>query len=446
MKIDRAHFKNILVKAEPIIFLLIVCANLYPLFAGKYFPFMDGPAHLYNAVLIKELLQGNTFISEYVQFNPVFVPNSISYIITTPLLYVFSPSIAEKIFLLSYFIGLPLAFRYCVSAINPQQKYIALLIIPFLYNHMMMISFYNFCMGFVFMFLTIGFFYKHIIKENTKWYHYLILFVLFVLTYCCHVVVLGLTLISLLFIYLWFLITTFHFSALKWFNKKTGALILVVLPVLGLSWVYFKSVHSTHGQFTYLTNDMLLDMFKSGKVFNGNVGLIYSDILGVLYISVFSICIYLYLKRIDASFYKNRQLYFLLPVVASLVLFKLLPDSDGLAGFVSLRLCLSTLLLSLLVFASFNLSKRYLVLLCIIVVYINFLRLPSCEEGIKTLSEVAEQAVEQSKRIEPNSFVICKRNDNGWGWLIQHHYGYLGVKNSVICIDNYECILPWFFL
>ncbi|MHB8402416.1 MAG: hypothetical protein ACYDCN_10415 [Bacteroidia bacterium] len=371
MKTNSIYLRNIVVKVEPFIFLCIVCSNLYPLFAGKYFPFMDAPAHLYNASLIKELLQGNTLISEYIKFNPIFVPNSISYLIITPLLYVFSPHVAEKMFIVCYFIGLPLAFRYCVCAINKQQKYLSLLVIPFTYNFLMMISFYNFCMGFVFMFLTIGFFYKHIINENTKWYHYLILFVLFMLTYCCHIVVFGLLLICLLFIYLWFLLTQFNFSVKKWFNLKTITLLIISLPVLYLTWVYFKAVHSINAQFVYLNSKELFDYFKSGRfltIFNGDTEQIHSDFLALLYISTFLICIYSFLQNISASTHKTRQLYFLLPVLCSLGLYILLPDSDGLAGYVSIRICLLTFLVSIVVITSFNLSNKYLIPLCVSVI------------------------------------------------------------------------------
>ena len=41
---------------EPGLFLLITLVNLLPVLLVKYFPTVDGPAHLYNSKLMAELL------------------------------------------------------------------------------------------------------------------------------------------------------------------------------------------------------------------------------------------------------------------------------------------------------------------------------------------------------------------------------------------------------
>ena len=48
------HIQNI--NLEKLIFFLVVLINLIPVVAYKYFPTLDGPAHLFNAEVINELI------------------------------------------------------------------------------------------------------------------------------------------------------------------------------------------------------------------------------------------------------------------------------------------------------------------------------------------------------------------------------------------------------
>ena len=65
-----------LIRLEPLFFYLIVLLYLIPVLAFKFFPTVDGPAHLYNSNLIFELWTNTDGpISNYFQFNNTITPN-----------------------------------------------------------------------------------------------------------------------------------------------------------------------------------------------------------------------------------------------------------------------------------------------------------------------------------------------------------------------------------
>ncbi|MBL7986020.1 MAG: hypothetical protein JNM91_13530, partial [Flavobacteriales bacterium] len=61
-------------RAEPIFFLLLALHLAFP-FATHFFPTLDGPVHLHNARLLKELLLGNEAVRSTFSLHPLPVPN-----------------------------------------------------------------------------------------------------------------------------------------------------------------------------------------------------------------------------------------------------------------------------------------------------------------------------------------------------------------------------------
>ncbi|MDJ1471802.1 hypothetical protein [Xanthocytophaga flava] len=141
------------------IFLFSFLTGLYliPLFLEKYTLTDDGPAHLYNALLLKNFWDGNIdLIDNFYQLNHHFSTNWIGHVTLALLMYSIPAALAEKIILLSYIVGLPLTFRYALTRLNPNASIYSLLIFPFLYSQVFMYGFYNQSISFILLFLFIG--------------------------------------------------------------------------------------------------------------------------------------------------------------------------------------------------------------------------------------------------------------------------------------------------
>ncbi|MBS1646406.1 MAG: hypothetical protein JST67_03590 [Bacteroidetes bacterium] len=435
-------------KAEILFFYAAVLFNLYPLFFGTFFPFMDAPAHLYNASLINALLKQDAFVHTYMQFNSTIVPNWISYFITSPLLRVVPPNIAEKAVLLVFFIGLPFSVRYAIKAFNEKAGYLAFLSIPICYNFLTMISFFNFSIGFVSLFYAIGFFYKKICVQQAAWHHYLLFLVLLLATYFSHIVLTGVLLLFLFFVYIFHTYKQQGTHIAGYFSKKTITLVALALPVVFLVVKYIAGVHANgHGTYTYLSNYELVNYITSGRiftVFNGDQEGAYSGLLAIIYIGLLAISLYFFVlyfsqkKELYAAFFFPSLLVF----AFLLVLYKVLPDGDGLAGYVTIRIVIILFLIAILVVANIPLNPTFGITICGLALCIHFMRLPYYANVIKNQDELALSVFKQAEAIKEKSFVVdCKWNDN---WLTHNFVNYLGVNKSVLCLMNYEASLPYF--
>ena len=143
--------------SERAIFFAAVLFNAYLLMTVRFYPSMDGPAHLYNASLIGHMLNGEASVIEtFFQFNPVVVPNWISYFIMAPLLKFMPAWMAEKILLLVYLFGTTFSFRMLILQLSPGNLNLSVFILPFTYSFLFHMGFYNYSLLFILMFLTLA--------------------------------------------------------------------------------------------------------------------------------------------------------------------------------------------------------------------------------------------------------------------------------------------------
>jgi hypothetical protein len=142
-------------------FLLVL--HVLPLCTGRYFPTADGPTHLYNAWLWKAMLaQPGHPAHQVLAFNPNPEPNYLSHLLLAGLLALGPPWLAEKLVLLLYVLGLPLALRYALrSARQPGADAVALLGFPLIYSVVLVWGFYNFCLSLVLLLLVSGYWQRH---------------------------------------------------------------------------------------------------------------------------------------------------------------------------------------------------------------------------------------------------------------------------------------------
>ena len=103
------------------LFCSIILLNVILLFTTKFYPTMDGPSHLYNVEVIKQLIAGNETIAEFFDINPIAIPNWTGHFLLL-LFRFFAPSwLAEKFLISLYIIMLPVSFRMLVRKLSGQK-------------------------------------------------------------------------------------------------------------------------------------------------------------------------------------------------------------------------------------------------------------------------------------------------------------------------------------
>lgn len=445
---------------EPFIFFGIVLINLMPLFAGKFFPTMDGPSHLNNATLIKEILfNGSDSLNQVFRINPEPVPNWIGHFILVFLKLFFPSYLAEKILLLIYFIGLPLAFRGLIKTISPNNILYSYFIFPFTYSSLLLFGFYNFSFGIIFYLISITYWIK--VNNSVGLKENIILFLLVIATYFSHIFLFAilLTTISINII----------FSSLHdYFNKpedlkivfanflKKTIRILLVSIVPGIFFVfYIISRNSLHNSDIVPINNLIswiknirpiiaynppLEEAFTTKIFYIIAILVviggYTEINNMLYGAINKKSILTRLININNSwlivFFVLFCMYFFLP----------LADDDDAGGFFKVRLALLFFIILLIWISTLTISKWMNIIAISIMLFFHFKLNEYYATVIKELDIHAQECYELSQKIPANSVVLPV--DVSGHWLKGHFSNYLGSDNPLIILDNYECTKGYF--
>ncbi len=135
-----------LLRFEPYIFLLLLLAHVSVLFRFPWYPTLDGPAHLYNAHLIRQMMLGNEFLARYFEFSSFPEPNWSGHAIMAFLSLFLPANWVEKGMVLTIFIGTAIAFRALVFRYH-RPTFATLLIFPFLCTFSLRIGFFNFSLS-----------------------------------------------------------------------------------------------------------------------------------------------------------------------------------------------------------------------------------------------------------------------------------------------------------
>jgi hypothetical protein len=436
---------------EKYIFHGVLIVNLILLSTVRYYPSMDGPAHLYNSSLICHLIKGDcTSLYDFFALNNVLIPNWIGHFFLTSLCFIFPAWLAEKAMLCLYLTGLAFSFRLLVKQLCPQNIYLSIFIFPFAYSFLFHLGFYNYSISFIFLFYSIYFWLKTQDEFNFK--KYFVLFSLLTLTYFSNVLTfcflglcLGLYTIS-------YEIDSYLYKknllfSLKSVAKKLTVLFIVSLPGLILLIIFYKTTtfFPSHNQYsiTELTkwiNDvraLISYRYKSEEIITQQF----------LHLAIIIISISIFLRfqnNLSKHFFSiiNKNDIILLPVLIALVSLYFIPDGSG-AGMMSDRYCLMFFMLLFVWVSTQPIPQKINQLILALVIILHFgLLFKNHNETIRSLNHDANLIASTSKYIKQGSIVLpINMSDN---WLEGHFSNYLGVDKPMVILENYEASVGWF--
>ncbi len=146
---------------EKVLFTLLVCVYIAPLWAFRYVPTADGPSHLANAAIIKDYHDpGATTLREYYVISGRPSPNLLYHLSLVGLMYVFPPLIAEKVLLSLYVVLFAAAFRYLVVAVSGRPGPAALLVFPFVFSFSFSLGFFGWAISLALATLAVGYYWR----------------------------------------------------------------------------------------------------------------------------------------------------------------------------------------------------------------------------------------------------------------------------------------------
>ncbi len=146
---------------------------------------LDGPAHVLGGRLLGSF-RHLPIVQHYYQISFIFVPNMLTQYLLALLMVVVSPTWAEKLLVVGYIIGFPLAVRFAVRSVNTSAGWLALVALPFVVNYMLLFGFYDFCYGMIGALVAIGLALRWRGRWNAR--RVVGLALVLVLTYATHIV------------------------------------------------------------------------------------------------------------------------------------------------------------------------------------------------------------------------------------------------------------------
>jgi hypothetical protein len=434
-------------KFEPYFFFFFLIINLLPVFCFKFFPTVDGPAHLYNSRLILELLgNSNSPVHDFIHFNQHITPNWSGHIFLTCLLFFLPSFIAEKIVLLIYLLGLPLSIRHLFKTTGITNYYLIYLIFPFTYSYLFYYGFYNFNIGLVVFFFGLSYWSKY--HDHFSLINVLILMLISTLICLSHIFVFA------IFILVIFILNFGHFKLFFRQNKteridtlKCWSLqFLSILPGLLIMIIFLSSGQLFTTTFSYLSfHDIIISlkyiMPSKGINYDGyditSRILLYVFIILIVYL--FSLMIFNLVKK--NHFILKNMIWISITGIILLFLF-ILPDSSVSLGFVSSRLMLLFFLFLIIWLAAQKVSFWLRILIFLVVSFVNISIIIHNIRSVSVGCEIAKEINDLSEVINPYNTVLPINFSDKFPF--SHISNYLGSDKPVIILENYEATLDYF--
>ena len=414
-----------------ILFFLFTAFLVGLIWSRNVFVTLDGPAHVYNAHLLGQLIfGGESVLHSFFVSNPFPVPNASGHILLMVFQSLFSPEVSEKLLLTLIVCLLTYGSRFLLQSAFQGLFFGAFLIFPFVFSYIFFLGFYNFSLGLGIMLVALGFYFSR--REQGGGKFYIILFLFLAGLYFSHLVILGFTLLVI------FLAELFSFLGNREFKgRHISALALVTAPwvVLSVLFLWFSpNAENEAGPDTFLRFTNLV-RGRPMVALNFEREQVFADLImaGLMFLTVF------FVWNFFSGMLKGMSIGFkalLAGALLALCLYFALPDGMAGGGYLTDRLLLLFFILSIICLSSLRMPFWFGC--CLILV--SGISLAGRGFYFKQVtlihSREAGELLETGKRIPENSLVLPLNFSHNW--FESHFTDYVGAGNKSILLNNYE--------
>jgi hypothetical protein len=413
---------------------------LYPFFAR-----LDGPAHLYNAKILALLLGGDALeLLEFYQLNALFIPNILGHYLLAVLQWIIPMQYAEKVLILSYSIGTPL-FLYKLLARQTVFRWGALFFLVVTTPFFLTMGFYNFLMSVTLLLATL-YYWELWSPENLTKTRLFALVVLLLGTYLAHIFTFFL-LVGMLVLHVFSHILVNH--RYPWRTRAWALLKVVILPVvLAVRFVTRPVGPDIIQDYEWLPITTLFQQLLHMEAFvsydhTQEIKLLrWLPLILVVFTAYTKFHLFKSIKKKEPL--QHHTIFWGLAVIFAFLGLFILPDSDGSAGYFSIRISFFFFLFWMLWLAMHMAKIPNGFRLSGLLIWVLLL-FPLFWSNINKSKDVSAQAaaIQQiGKDLLPYETLLpLGAPDN---WLTHHFVNYLGIHNPVIILNNYEAANDYF--
>ncbi len=441
---------------EKAFFYLLILIGLVPLIFTKYYLTLDGPGHIYNGNIIKELLLGNhSEFANLFKFNTLPVPNWISHFLFACFNLLFPDYISENLVLGSYLVLFPVLFRKIILWFSPKNKAFSYLGVLFAHNHLLYLGSYNMVFALVAFFGTTYYILNYVNKIKYK--QIAGLAILFLLVYFSHMLILLVTIVVAFLLPITSLKTEktengFVISNWNLFYIKLKVIALAFIPTLILTGIYLLNVDSLEKANRMDLQELLkwiIDIRPLLTLCYCADWKYFTHGLSAVFVLMIVTNVYLLIKN-NCTFSDGKlqinlpkptfSLIWFLLFIAFTVMFLIVPNANVLP---------ERLIILVFIFLCFWLATQNYprwvhktAIFVIVTIHLAFSfyhtrAMSQTSRQIELMKEVTEH-VESGSLLLPFNFAYQNN------WLHMHSPGYLGSGKPIAVIENYEGQLKWF--
>lgn len=436
------------------VFVLIVLIHVLPFLLVSHVITLDGAAHSYNARILKALLVDESDkISSYYSINSIIVPNYIGHVIILLFNFFLPAEFSEKMLQITYVIAFWVALRYFVKSLGVKNHFSVFLASPFVYSFFFFLGFYNFLFGIIFLFITAGYWMNNFHSSFSKNY---LLPLLFVATYLSHVfvfVLLNVFVLAYLFQdFVLQYIFNIHKKNFSFYAQKIILYLISSLLPIYFTNIYF-SVQPSPIELSYVSfSEKIKWLYNLRPLisFNFNTEVSYSNLFLIGYVFIIFYNGFILIRRLFSNnddslrrtIFKNLWLIAISFILIFLLFY--MYDSDGWAGYISLRLAFLVLMVWLVILISLfaDVSKRIMLIITIFVLIVNAFFQTYHFKSVKNLCNEYNVVMKISDYIKPYSTISFINLH--FNWMLSNLPMYVGVKSPGILLNNYEANTNYF--
>jgi hypothetical protein len=423
------------------LFRLLVLIHLVPILTVESFVTTDGPSHLYNSSILLELLSDSSnSLHDFYEINKVPNPNWTGHLLLTFLMTFLPALVAEKVLLVLYMVLLPISFRYLMKAAGSNNLTASYFIFPFCYSFLLIYGFFNFQIGLVVLFFSIGY-YLNSERHSLKPKRMLMLVLLSLGLFFSHLFVFALFIAIVGFLNLSLLMR----NAREYDWRRTFKLALVLFPTLALTLVYVFTNPIADGVSVYLGFggcwDLIEDMQPAKAMLYGKEA-VFVQWLFWLLVGILCSLAFLRLRNVKAPASYSATNWLLITLLMLAALFSLPDSSTESVGFVSSRFALFALLFCFVFISTQSLPRWLNAISVVILSYVSVALLIIYVNTSQTFDILAKEVHLAAEKIDEHS-VVLTINDHDH-WVYAHVTNYAGIEKPLILLENYEAAMNHF--
>lgn len=434
---------------EYIAYLALLTAHIVLVWYLPYFPSQDGPSHLYNLVILQDLLNGGKTWGNIFSHQLHAVPNLGFNLVAYPLLNLFHPLVVEKIFISFYIVLMGISVPVFLRSFNKPPLPLAFCVFPVIFNFTLLMGFYSFVMAIPLFLLAFSLAWK--IRYSSTASRFIIYNLSGFVLYYFHLIPFVFFILSLIAIVI--------MENALYKDKILGLakLSLLISPTIFLLYTYLANTTSSHLDLSYLLSlKRYLYLFSELLMFStvsiSKLQMIPASILLYITLTLFTVSIRSYLDdiRLRIGFLNSDKVLMLLLLELGLI-YIFAPFSFGDGSLFNQRFPWIIFIITLpilklpdnIFFRRFFSAAIVCVVTAFFIVNILVLQQESSKvdnflKGLKT--NPPKRAFLMTYKTEtPVLYPVWSRVD-----VLMHAASYYGIFMNCIDIGNYETGLNYF--